>query len=586
MDGFKEKKWFVYLGDHHEGPFSLEEIQTKITGGQLTATNYIWAEGMPDWKMMSEVQTFEEVIKNGQAAMAPPGAPISSNDTPPFDAPQNAFHEGPSVSSPAVQTVFATHSDPSLAPALATAAAVSLETAPENPPEAAPAFEAIPVLETASPALSALQPALETGGPSIHLEAASPNPHFGKPADHRHEHAPTAPTKKRPSPVIKWVGVAAIVGGVGVAYMGGYFSPVTNSPAMKVGVQAASSIFDPFLNTLGDKIPLLGQWISPIPPLDDVTKEEYEQLKASAKGNLDGTGPQLGIALSQADLFSPSFYMSTNLPDGATFAVYIDGIPETLLNQLSFSAVGQATVTKHLAKFTALKSSDGKPFPRGKYTVYLLLPDTQIPTVKPYTTRLQAINAVNLPFTLPPNSRIVMTRSYFLGGPRDATYTTRLKEFHDKLTARAQAELVECKQFSSLLESQLVGSKAKFTSLRKGKRITPAQKKAWAEYHKSWSTLSDQLVQAFAKMTPETLHNDYFYGSLYLASQQASQAVGRYHDIQNSFFTANADPKSFEIQLGEAESVATAALNELKAKIDRIEKLPPNPNGMPVRDTL
>jgi len=603
MDGFKEKKWFVYLGDHHEGPFSLEEIQTKISGGQLTATNYVWADGMADWKMMTEVAVFEPVIKNAQNEQAPP--------PPPPDATSAGF----SIS-PAVENNLAAATT-SLAPELATAVAFSLEPVAEAAPtlEASPTFEMSPALEaapvateaapsisfeipteaipTSEPSLSfqpALQPVLEGTGPAIHLEAANLSPRRrtdSYPSSSASSFAPsTSGGQSRSSSIMKWAGYAAIFAGLAVAYTGGFFSPLVNSQVTKAGVQTAQNFLDPVLAILADKIPILGQWISPLPALDDVSKEEYEQLKAAALGNLNGTGPQLGMALSQADLFSPSFYLATNLPDGATFGVYVDGIPDTLLNQLSFSAVGQGTVVKHLAKVDQLKSADGKAFPRGKFTVYIIAPDNQPPAVKPFISRFMAINAQALPFPLPQNSRIIMTKGYFLGGPRDATYTTRLKEFHDKITARAQAELVECKQFTSLLEAQLTGTNTKFAALKRGKRVSAGQKKAWGDFHKQWSTLSDQIGQAFAKMTPETLHNDYFYGSIYLASQQASQAAARLHDIQNTFFTTNSDPKSFDIQLGEAASVAQSALNELKAKIDRIEKLPPNPNGMPVRDSL
>ena len=62
MDGFTEKKWFVYVGDHHEGPFSLEDIQGKIGAGVVSTTSFVWAEGMADWKGMTEVPDFESVL--------------------------------------------------------------------------------------------------------------------------------------------------------------------------------------------------------------------------------------------------------------------------------------------------------------------------------------------------------------------------------------------------------------------------------------------------------------------------------------------------------------------------------------------
>src|SRR4051812_6215463 len=71
MDGFNEKKWFVYLGDHHEGPLSLSEIQSKMAQGQVTASNYVWAEGMPDWKIMTDVSAFESLRQPPPAPVAP-----------------------------------------------------------------------------------------------------------------------------------------------------------------------------------------------------------------------------------------------------------------------------------------------------------------------------------------------------------------------------------------------------------------------------------------------------------------------------------------------------------------------------------
>lgn len=50
-----DKKWFVYVGDHHEGPFSLKEVSDKKKSGQVSDESYVWCEGMDDWLMMSRV---------------------------------------------------------------------------------------------------------------------------------------------------------------------------------------------------------------------------------------------------------------------------------------------------------------------------------------------------------------------------------------------------------------------------------------------------------------------------------------------------------------------------------------------------
>src|SRR5689334_79785 len=40
-----EKKWFVYLTDHHEGPLSLAEIRERMSAGQIDRSVHVWAEG-------------------------------------------------------------------------------------------------------------------------------------------------------------------------------------------------------------------------------------------------------------------------------------------------------------------------------------------------------------------------------------------------------------------------------------------------------------------------------------------------------------------------------------------------------------
>src|SRR3989338_858979 len=55
MDIQNDKKWFLYIGDHHEGPFSQGEIDQKFHSGQLNSKSFVWHQGMPDWKALDEV---------------------------------------------------------------------------------------------------------------------------------------------------------------------------------------------------------------------------------------------------------------------------------------------------------------------------------------------------------------------------------------------------------------------------------------------------------------------------------------------------------------------------------------------------
>ncbi len=68
-----EKKWFVYVGDHHEGPFSIPEVIEKRSIGLVTDESYVWCEGMADWLMLSQVSELEKEVRSQsvQTAEAP-----------------------------------------------------------------------------------------------------------------------------------------------------------------------------------------------------------------------------------------------------------------------------------------------------------------------------------------------------------------------------------------------------------------------------------------------------------------------------------------------------------------------------------
>ena len=78
MDNANEQKWFVYIGDKHEGPFSVSDISQKIKEGTLTTEQYVWCEGMADWLPMLEVPDFKSL---GSAPAAKPVPAASAKST-------------------------------------------------------------------------------------------------------------------------------------------------------------------------------------------------------------------------------------------------------------------------------------------------------------------------------------------------------------------------------------------------------------------------------------------------------------------------------------------------------------------------
>jgi len=73
MNTENEKRWFVYIGDHHEGPLSVPEVFDKKQKGLILPESYVWREGMADWLMLSQVPELTQALE----ALAP--APVAVN---------------------------------------------------------------------------------------------------------------------------------------------------------------------------------------------------------------------------------------------------------------------------------------------------------------------------------------------------------------------------------------------------------------------------------------------------------------------------------------------------------------------------
>jgi len=495
MDGFTEKKWYIYMSDHHEGPYSLADLQQKMILGEATSGSYVWAEGMADWAQMTEIPVFESLLRPEKVSMFQPNFALASGPT------------------------------------------VQAELAPQT--EAMPIYEAKVDSVAFSPSVATLEPVLEAHSPSVITDGLAHVPGVTTASP------PPARAKSSSSLIFTLLFLILVLAGIS-AYSLGYFS------------------LDPFFLKLTDAVPALSKWISPIPKLTDVSPEDYNALKLASQAVIEN-GPAYAVALSKEDVFFPTFYVSTNLPDGTHFQVLAEGVPDTLLNQVSFDAKVDVTIAKKIGKSAPLKFSEGKPIPRGEYKISLRGADS--------STIAQPL----------------AKKTYFLGGARDAVYTTRLKEFHERLMQKSKNELAEITQFAAVLETQLGQTSTKFRTFSGGKRITPALRKSWQAYDKQWNDLSHQLISSFDKWTPDTLANDYFYGSLYLLVQQAFKAVEKTHAVHHAFFTnstSSVDRNAFEVKVGEAASFAQNAINTLKSKISEAEKIPPTPNGMPRRDGL
>lgn len=548
-----EKKWFVYLGDHHEGPFSVDEIRQKMEQGLVSSQSYVWAEGMADWQGMTEVADFKSLT-----------SPVAALEvTPPPTTPLVGPLESPS-------TVAAEQAaDPSV---------LVLESPAEGAMSAATAAASQSFARAESPRII-ISPSKSTPISTSTYGANAPFEMGQAPVDN----APLAkPAKRKSGGFIKFLLFLILLSGGFGAFLAGYLDAFLPSEAASVSARRTlMGLARPFLSQIEEQVPAVGVWLSPISRPEDVTDEEFQTLRRAASGNgLEGVN-SVGLAIAKTDPTQPTFYVSADLPDGALFEVVVRGVPGTLLNATGFERTLKVTLMEHLGRSGALKAEDNSPLPKGEYQIYAYESADQSPAVQQTLAQLQP-SARKLPEGMPVGRKLVTLAEEFLGGPKDAAYSERLKEFHDRLKQKALAEITETRQFANTLESQLSISTQEFGRIR-AMRNPIQRKKAWADFNTHWSQLTGQLTQTFQTWTPDALQGEYFYGPIYIATQQAGVAVTAAQAQRNDFMTQPLpkDLAAAEATLTTVAVNAQTAVNNLKDLITKAETLQQSAGGIP-----
>jgi hypothetical protein len=480
------KKWFVFIQDHHEGPFTVEEIKNLVAQGKVSSDGFVWAEGMADWTSMRNLQEF-------QSAGAPlPSPSYSSDRTIEFRAPQT------------------------------TSTSVGVG--------------------------GGMQPKFS--------QPSSPGVLIGGAVSQAKDELNR---KKR-----LWLLWVLAAGVVVAAWSQGYLS------------------LDPLLNPMKGilrSIPGLSALLNPIPELKDVTPEELEKMRQIAQA--DSSTPQGALVLIQDDLINPRLYLVTNLPENMSWLIEVEGVPETLLNQLNFVRNLTVIQEKQLAVIGPIRYEDGRILPRGEYRIRVKADPSQLAQ---WAEKFPNLGTFQL------------EGKFFLGGPKDPTYTQRLKDFHDKLREKAQQEVIEIRQFSQMLETQVAeiekiyedyvtfAAQPKMTAKTTPKGVLIQLKaqaqnklKSWSEALVRWKKIDEQIQGTFSKFTPQILTEEYFYGPLYQGlseTHKVSMAIlqDRLKEIQTpkpmADFTAR-------------QSQVVASLKKIQEELQKIEERLKNPEALP-----
>jgi hypothetical protein len=62
-----QKIWFIYLTDHHEGPFTAAEIADKAKAGLVSGQSLAWKDGMPEWVPAETIPELTNAMANSAA---------------------------------------------------------------------------------------------------------------------------------------------------------------------------------------------------------------------------------------------------------------------------------------------------------------------------------------------------------------------------------------------------------------------------------------------------------------------------------------------------------------------------------------
>ncbi len=574
MDGFQERKWFVYQTDHHEGPFSLAEIQQKMTSGEVQRTQYVWCDGMGDWQMMTAVREFDALTT---PPMAPETAPLPSFAEGSFSKDTLDFELNPA---PAAETA---------------ATSVSLEIQPEPEPVPAPVE-----MQTQTPNETHVELTLEEPAPEAATETSlteaplteapllnaqvelNPDP-TPAPRDLGDGFESISSEPPRSFGFLKVFLTLSVVGLGAYGYNAGHLDPVVKNPSFVKFVTASRAILQPGLSKLAQWVPPLQGIFSPIPDIEGVSPEELTEMRNAASSKSPGA---LGLSLYRDDLLAPTFYLGTNLPTGTSLDITVVGVPDSLLSQTQSITSSQGVVDQFIARFESVRQKDGRPLVQGQYFVVV----TESEASKQSPEASAALSALPNSTLLPPadsgilgQKKLVLVKSYFLGGAKDDTYSQRLKEFHEKLTAKSKGELSDLKQYWVTLDSQLKETLKEYEKAKSNKNAKQAAK-LWNAFHEKWRRMQSQLEEAFSKFNEALSRDEYFHSFLFQQTRTTGDQVSQLHAAQHTLMTNRPkDMAAADADILPKQKAAQESIELLKSKLEETEKLVPTANGMPLR---
>lgn len=241
-------------------------------------------------------------------------------------------------------------------------------------------------------------------------------------------------------------------------------------------------------------------------------------------------GPIGGSFLFNRDIKRPQFLLVSNLKNGKEVKIYLEGVKETLVGSTQYSV-----------------ESTGK-----MESGYLTTPHPETELPKGF----YKLSLIDLE-----SGMKIHEKEFFLGGEKDSDYENQLRSYHSLLAQRASEELLEFKQIAETLKSELYNYA--------GMIGTPDQStKASVSRQQETQKLLFQINDILLTWKMKDQNRQVFYKDLYKLVNASFQNV-------QQALTQGKYQKFSDIQ------PSLSLITQILFEVDRLQKKPLTPNGMP-----
>lgn len=551
----EEKEWFLYVVDHHEGPFSIEEIQKLVKGGEALASSYVWKEGYEDWVMMSDATEFGLgqaksdghgtpgfVVRRSQKASPQPlVAAVTAGDVSPSDSvwclSSRKIFSGPH----SMKTIVRKIND----------GEVSIRDSVWRE-----SWTALVPIESIPEFMADVKAMSSTDGQSLNTKAGSNAQALGM-------------TGRPSTRVYKWYKSRkfmffSMVVVLFCFYQGlatGLLNPVLD--ALKVKEKVASLALTPIATdkfiTIGRKATVaikpwfekgltflpenIRSFLSSVEVPAGMLPNDAETLREISLMS-PKNGSRVATAMLEGDEFNPSFIVMSNAIDGTKLTVILRGKEGTLLNASGYESTANVEINKSVGQTQRFTYETNKPLPKGEYVLSVHTP-TEQQGEKP----------------------ALVVDTYFLGGKKDETYQQRLKEFNERNKARLEQEAQGLKQITDTIESMANESAEKFFALSASRAASKNQVE-WQRYHQRYAKLSAQIKGQLDQVAGLERAGQYSSPLIYRKLLQTYELTERLHGLETAYIEKGG---TMDVIKTQANQVAVS-FRELKQSMTRLIK--------------